>query len=73
MISNAGARPWDRDDVDRRIVANVIEGRGKIIDHEDEVGGYPHYEPTAQPFVEADWDLVTMEPRRPLWRRPPPK
>lgn len=73
VIANAGARPWDRDDVDRRIVANVIEGRGKIIDHEDEVGGYPRYEPTAQPFVEADWDLATMEPRQPLWRRPPPK
>lgn len=73
VIANAGARPWDRDDIDRRIVANVIEGRGRIIDHEDQVGGYPRYEATAQPFVESDWDLSTMEPRKPLWRRPPPR
>lgn len=31
VVANAGARPWDRDDIDRRIVANVIEGRGAII------------------------------------------
>lgn len=73
VIANAGARPWDRDDVDRRIVANVIEGRGKIIDHESEVGGYPQYAPTKQAFVEADWDLATLEPKRPLPRRAPPK
>lgn len=73
VIANAGARPWDRDDVDRRIVANAIEGRGKIIDSQSEVGGYPQYPATQQIFVEADWDLTTMEPRRPLWQRPPPK
>jgi hypothetical protein len=73
VIANAGARPWDRDDVDRRIVADVIEGRGKIIDSETEVGGYPQYPETRQAFVEADWDLDTMEPKKPLPRRPPPK
>lgn len=73
VIENAGARPWDRDDVDRRIVANVIEGRGAIIDHEDQVGGYPQFEPTRAAFVESEWDLDTMEPRLPLRRRPPPK
>lgn len=73
VIEHAGARPWDRDDVDRRIVANVIEGRGAIIDHEEQVGGYPRFEPTFAAFVEADWDLATMEPRKPPARRPPPK
>lgn len=73
VIANAGARPWDRDDVDRRIVANVIEGRGAIIDSESEVGGYPQYPETRQAFVEADWDLATMEPKKELPRRPPPK
>ncbi len=43
VIRNAGARPWDRDAIDARIVANVIEGRGDIIDSEQEVGGYPAY------------------------------
>ncbi len=71
VVANAGARPWDRDDIDRRILADVIEGRGAIIDHEDEVGGYPVVEPVRQAFVEADWDLGTMEPRRPLPRRAP--
>lgn len=73
VIANAGARPWDRDDVDRRIVADVIEGRGGIIDSEAEVGGYPVYAETRQAFVEADWDLATMEPKKELSRRPPPK
>ncbi len=73
VIANAGARPWDRDDIDRRIVANVAEGRGAIIDSETQVGGYPSYEETRAPFVEADWDLTRMAPRKALWRRPPPK
>lgn len=73
VLANAGARPWDRDDVDRRIIANVVEGRGAIIDHEDEVGGYPVVSETRAPFIAADWDLDTMEPKRPLPRRPPPR
>ena len=71
VVADAGARPWDRDDIDRRIVADVIEGRGSIIDHEDEVGGYPKHAPTRQAFVPADWDLATMEPLKPLPRREP--
>ena len=35
VIRNAGARPWDRDPIDARIVADTIEGRGEIIDSED--------------------------------------
>ncbi|WP_146907644.1 pectate lyase family protein [Arenimonas daejeonensis] len=71
VVANAGARPRDRDDIDRRIVADVIEGRGRIIDHEDQVGGYPKPTETRQPFVPADWDLATMEPLKPLPRREP--
>lgn len=73
VIANAGARPWDRDDVDRRILADTIEGRGEIIDSETEVGGYPRQPETRQPFVEADWDLATMEPLKPLKHRDPLK
>ncbi len=73
VLANAGARPWDRDDIDRRILANVVEGRGAIIDHESEVGGYPVVPEVRAPFIEADWDMATMEPKRPLPRRPPPR
>jgi hypothetical protein len=63
VILNAGARPWDRDKIDSRIVADTIEGRGKIIDSEEEVGGYPQYKETRQAFNEKDWDLQTMMPK----------
>ncbi|WBY09359.1 hypothetical protein PIB19_08635 [Sphingomonas sp. 7/4-4] len=41
MLAEAGARPWDRDAVDKRIVAEVRSGKGRVIDDEREVGGYP--------------------------------
>ena len=63
LLRHAGARPWDRDAHDIRIIFDVAEGRGEIIDDEREVGGYPSVEATSAPFVEADWDLATMEPR----------
>ncbi len=62
VIANAGATPWNRDAIDRRIVADVIEGRGGIIDSQQEVGGYPTYKPTRKAFVESEWNLDTMEP-----------
>ncbi len=71
VIANAGARPWDRDDIDRRILADTIEGRGEVIDSEQEVGGYPKHAETRQAFVPADWDLDTMEPLKPLPPRDP--
>jgi hypothetical protein len=63
VLASAGARPWDRDEHDLRVLFFVAEGRGAIIDDESEVGGYPNVAPTRAPFVEADWDLATMEPR----------
>lgn len=39
VLSNAGARPWDRDAVDRRLVEEARTGRGQIIDFESQVGG----------------------------------
>ncbi|MBO9713256.1 pectate lyase [Sphingomonas sp.] len=63
VLANAGARPWDRDDHDIRVLFFVAEGRGEIIDDERQVGGYPVQVPTAAPFVEADWNLDTMEPK----------
>lgn len=63
VLRNAGARPWDRDAHDVRVIFDVAEGRGEIIDNETEVGGYPHDSATHAPFVEAEWNLDTMEPR----------
>jgi hypothetical protein len=63
VLRFAGARPWDRDPHDIRIIFDVAEGRGHVIDDESEVGGYPQVQPTRAPFVEADWNLATMEPR----------
>ena len=65
VLENAGARPWDRDPHDIRVLANVAEGRGKIIDSEAEVGGYPDPEPTRRRFNPDDWHLETMMPKRP--------
>lgn len=73
VVANAGARPWDRDDVDRRILADTIEGRGRIIDSQNDVGGYPKQAATRQAFVPEDWNLDTMEPLKPLPRRDPLK
>lgn len=65
VLQNAGARPWDRDAHDIRVLANAAEGRGWIIDSQEEVGGYPKLEPTHRPFDPEQWDLETMEPRDP--------
>ena len=63
VTAEAGARPWARDAVDRRILQSVVNGTGQVIDDEGEVGGYPTPAPTARSFVEADWDLSTMTRR----------
>jgi len=60
VIRGVGARPWDRDHIDARIVADTIEGRGEIIDDQAQVGGYPQYPATRQVFNEKDWDLRYM-------------
>lgn len=64
VLQNAGARPWDRDAVDRRIVEQTRAGTGRVIDSEQEVGGYPAGPETRQSFRPDDWDLATMT-RRP--------
>lgn len=63
VLANAGARPWDRDAHDIRVLFFVAEGRGEIIDDEKQVGGYPVMKETRAPFVEAEWNLATMEPK----------
>jgi hypothetical protein len=65
VLANVGARPWDRDAHDTRLLADVTEGRGKIIDSEAEVGGYPQVPPTRRAFDPELWDLATMVPKSP--------
>ena len=64
VLQTVGARPWDRTPDDIRVLFFVAEGRGDIIDDEKEVGpGYPRPTETRAAFVEADWDLTTMQPK----------
>lgn len=65
VLANAGARPWDRDGDDVRLIADVAEGRGEIIDSEQELHGYPDPKPTRRAFDPADWNLDDMSPKRP--------
>ncbi|MGA0602052.1 pectate lyase family protein [Caulobacter sp. KR2-114] len=63
--ANVGARPWDRDMDDVLLVADVAEGRGTIINSQDDLRGYPAPKPTSRPFNPDDWNLDDMTPRRP--------
>ncbi len=65
VLRNVGARPWDRDANDVRLLADVAEGRGQIIDSEKDVHGYPVQKPARRPFKPEQWDLHTMTPVSP--------
>jgi hypothetical protein len=41
VLTNAGARPADRDSVDRRIVSEVQNRTGQVISSQSQVGGWP--------------------------------
>jgi hypothetical protein len=41
VLANAGARPIDRDQVDWRIINGVKAGTGRLIDSQNDVGGWP--------------------------------
>lgn len=61
IIADVGARPWDRDLVDKRIIGEIQTLNGKIIDSELEVGGYPIMKRTHSKFIEKDWDIKNMQ------------
>lgn len=63
VLRNAGARPWARDPIDARLIADVEAGRGDVIDSQNEVGGYPNYAEVRAPFDAARWDLERGVPR----------
>jgi hypothetical protein len=41
VLRRAGSRPARRDPIDARIVQSVLRGDGRVIDSQEEVGGYP--------------------------------
>ncbi|WP_339898371.1 right-handed parallel beta-helix repeat-containing protein [uncultured Gilvimarinus sp.] len=69
VLTHAGSRPWERDKVDLRIVDSVRRKTGRIIDSQEEVGGYPDY-PAVRRALEvpansdevADW-LLSFVPK----------
>jgi hypothetical protein len=65
VLIGAGARPWDRDALDVQLISDVAEGRGRIIDSEDDLHGYPAPKPTSRPFNPEDWNRFDMTPKRP--------
>ena len=65
VLHNAGARIWDRDYDDVRLIADVAEGRGTIIASQDDIHGYPVQAPTSRPFNPDDWNLIDMTPKNP--------
>jgi hypothetical protein len=54
VLRTAGSRPARRDLIDARIVRSVIDRTGRIIDSQNDVGGYPVRTATKRPLVVPD-------------------
>ncbi len=54
IIRFAGARPAERDAIDRRIIREAMTGAARIIDSQEQVGGYPKLEPATQALTVPD-------------------
>lgn len=59
IVNHVGARPKERDAVDERIIQDFLNRKGKIIDSQGEVGGYPNYETTYRKLVIPENDVET--------------
>lgn len=57
-----GARPWDRDPIDFKLLSDVAEGRGRIPDSETDSSGHPRYAPTRRAFDPAQWRRHDLSP-----------
>jgi hypothetical protein len=62
VARNVGARPWDRDEIDTRIVREALDGTGRIIDSEEKVGGYPVVKKTRTKFDPNEWEMLLGRP-----------
>lgn len=60
-----GARPWDRDAIDARLLEDLKRGIGRIVDAEEETGQElpAAAPPTRRAFVEDEWNLDDMSPK----------
>lgn len=63
VYMSAGMRPWARDPIDFKIISDVAEGRGHIVDSEAQSSGYPTYAPARRAFDVAAWNLGDMSPK----------
>ncbi|PTT91024.1 pectate lyase [Pelomonas sp. HMWF004] len=64
LPQRVGARPWARDPLDTRVLADMAQGRGKLIDSEVENAlGYPRHAETRRAFKPEDWNLDDMSPK----------
>jgi lysophospholipase L1-like esterase len=65
LVGIIGARPWDRDARDQRVLDDMRAGRGRIIDSERENAlGYPATEPPVRRAFDPDtWHLEDMSPK----------
>ena len=59
VLKNVGARPKDRDAVDERVIKEVREGTGGIIDTQADVGGWPELKRNERKLVVPDKDRST--------------
>ena len=50
VLAHAGARPKDRDETDRRILREFQQRKGRLIDSQEQVGGYPKPTMTRRPL-----------------------
>ncbi|MCU4973583.1 fibronectin type III domain-containing protein [Halobacteria archaeon AArc-m2/3/4] len=57
-LSNVGARPAERIDLEEQVLADVQNGTGEIIDSQDEVGGYPDLPSTTRELEIPDGDIT---------------
>jgi hypothetical protein len=58
-----GARPWDRDAIDRRVLAAMAAREGRLVDDESQVGGLPPVTAaTRRAFEPTAWDLRSLAP-----------
>ncbi|MBP2159798.1 MULTISPECIES: polysaccharide lyase family 1 protein [Asticcacaulis] len=62
VFETAGVRPWDRDAIDRQILARARSGTSRIIDSEAEAGGYPAYKLVKRSFKASEWNLPDLAP-----------